>query len=81
MTNEKVIHIDPDAYYSVSEIIENGLLPWIGHRNTLKIRIESNLKLFKPIILKSENKVSYKIKGETLIELNALPDKGQLIKC
>ena len=81
MTNETIIHIDPDEYYSVSEIIESNLLPWIGHRSTLKQRIEANLNLFKPRITKSKEKVSYKIKGEILIELNALPDKGQIMKC
>lgn len=81
MTNEKVIHIDPDEYYSVAEIIDNDLLPYIGHRNTLKLKIEANLKLFKPITIKTDSKVSYKIKGETLIELNKLSNEGKLTLC
>ena len=76
--NESIVHIRPDEYYSISAIINNNLISWIGHRDTLRKKIKKNIMLFKPLVIMNGKRTYYRIRGETLIEINQLADKGKL---
>lgn len=70
----------PDKYYSAGAIIREGFLgDWIKSRKgfTDLLRTERAQELFKPII-KQGKYMSFKIKGQSILDVIELIDKGEL---
>ena len=72
--------IKPDEYYSASTIIRNHWLPWIKHINTFKSILDTpeGVEMYKPIIRTAGQYTYRKIKGEFLLNVIKLADKGKL---
>ena len=69
--------IDPAQYYSLTQIIQNGFIPWVKSLPTLRSWVKKN-GLFKEITTGEGNARRYYVKGSSLIEIVKLADKGKL---
>ena len=76
----KTPDINPEEYYSASTIIRNKWLPWIKHVNTFKSILDTpeGVTMYKPIIRTAGQYTYRKIKGECLLEVIKLADRGKL---
>ena len=73
--------IDPEKYYTPSEIAKNKLLPWATNIQTFMTRLkrETSDEIYKPIKITTKTGATrLHIKGQTLIDLLALADEGKL---
>jgi hypothetical protein len=77
--DEKINQINPDAYYSASEIVKNKWL-WMKTVLTLTafLRSEEGKRLLKPLIINRGAVVRYQVKGSALIELVRALDSGDI---
>jgi len=77
---ELTTQINPKGYYAASTIIKNGWFPWIKHIHTFRGMLETKegQELYKPVIRKAGKYTFYKIKGETLLKIISMSDKGEL---
>ena len=72
---------DPDKYYSAAAIIREGFLgDWLKSKMSLTtlLREEKAQEIFKPIIKQGMRNMSFRVKGQTLIDVIALIEKGEL---
>lgn len=80
MTDRKIP--EKNKYYSSGAVIKEGFLgEWIKSRRGFIdiLNTERGREVFKPIIRKSTKYTYYKIKGQTLLDVIALIDSGELI--
>lgn len=75
----KINDINPEEYYSASEIVKNGWL-WMNTVLTFTtfLNTEEGRRLFKPIIIERGAVKRYQIKGSSIIEVLAEIEKGEL---
>lgn len=73
--------IDPEAHYSVRQIVINKWLPWATSHITLTeyLNTPKGREMLKPIIKHTDRYTKYYIKGSTLEEVIELSNSGQLI--
>jgi len=77
--NERKI-LEPHKYYSAGTIIREGFLgDWIKSRKAFTdlLRTEKAQALFKPIT-KSGKYMTFKIKGQNVLDVMKLADEGKL---
>lgn len=72
--------IQKEEYYSPSQLMRCNIFPWIKSTMTLMaiIKSEKGKELFKPIIRESAKNRRYYIKGEDILNVLDLADKGEL---
>jgi hypothetical protein len=72
--------IQKDEYYSASRLGMDKIFPWMKSPMTIlkRIKTEEGRKLFKPIVSTIGIATYYKIKGETVLEILDLADRGLL---
>lgn len=69
--------INPESYYTPTELYDNGIFPWIKSIITLREVVNSprGIELLKPIVKVTRR---YHIRGENVIKLLKLADAGEL---
>ena len=72
--------IDPEKFYSARELCRSRLLPWASAITfASRLRTDEYVRsILKPSIFKRGMYLSYRIKGENVIEFLDLQDKGEL---
>lgn len=75
----KIKEIEPEKYYSASQIIKNNWL-WMSTVLTLTsfLNTEEGKRLLKPILIERGAVKRYQIKGDAIIEVLELVEKGEL---
>lgn len=79
MTDRKIP--EKNKYYSAGAVVKEGFLgDWVKSRKGFIdiLNSERGQEVFKPIIRQSTKYTYYKIKGQTLIDVLELIDKGEL---
>lgn len=72
---------NPNKYYSATAIINGGFLgDWVKSISGLIeiLKTERGAEVFKPIRKQNKEYVTYKVKGQTLLDIMKLIDKGEL---
>lgn len=69
-----------EEYYTPSELMANNIFPWWNSTMTFmeKMKSEVGMDLFRPIITVGKKNRRYKIKGENVLKVLELADKGEL---
>lgn len=80
MTPEQRNQINPETYYSASEIIRQKWFPWIKHINTFRniMNTPEGQEKYRPVIRSAGKYTFIKIKGENILKVIDLAEQGQL---
>lgn len=70
--------IDNEKYYSLSQIIKDGHIPWIKSLPTLRRWIKKDETLFKTITTGDGSSRRYFIRGSAIKNVLSLAKDGQL---
>ncbi len=72
-------NIDKDKYYTASEIMKMGILPWRSTKSFHNYLVtEEWAELLKPVITQGKKNKRYFIKGENLLSLIEKINKGEV---
>lgn len=73
--------IVPDVYYTLSEIVANGFIPFLGKNHTPHLRIVTldmeGKNVLKTIVSGEGNGTRYTIKGSNIINFLHLVENGK----
>ena len=73
--------LDKNKYYAASTVIRRGYLgDWVKSVNTFLdiLKTERGQEVFKPILKQGSNYMTYRIKGQTIMDVMKLIEKGDL---
>lgn len=71
--------INPEKYYSASQIAGSKLLPWTSVMTfTAKLRDPAWQSYFNPLIEQGQHSIRYKIKGSALLTVLRLIENGEI---
>jgi hypothetical protein len=72
--------INPEEYYSVRFLTDNKVFPWMisHHALTKYLETEAGKVLLKPVVRQTKSHTRYLIKGETILTVLELAQKGVL---
>jgi hypothetical protein len=72
--------INPEEYYSVRQLANMKVFPWMTshHALTRYLQTEKGREVLKPVVRQTVAHTRYAIKGETLLEVLAKANKGEL---
>lgn len=71
MPKNKIIRAEPQKFYTVREIFNAGLFPWISSYQTAYRFVTSRLDVFSPVVVQHSTRKTYRIKG---LEINRFLD-------
>lgn len=75
----KPVKINPDAWYTLQDIVSDKMLPWAGSYHAVRQLVVHEMKkthLLRPIVTGKGTNVRYKLKGENIIKFIKAVETG-----
>lgn len=72
---------ETDKYYSAGAVVREGFLgDWVRSRKSFidLLKLDSSKELFKPIIIKGEKYIRYRVKGQHILNVMKMIEEGTL---